>query len=60
MRMGSEKRRGQLVIFRLERETRLKINLGGMPHLAAGLELELQDTNFAYKILVPEKATKVN
>ena len=40
--------------------TRLKINLGGMPHLAAGLELELQDKNFAYKTLVPEKATKVN
>ena len=39
--------------------TRLKINLGGMPHLAAGLELELQAKNFAFKILVPEKAKKV-
>ena len=35
-------------------KTRLKINLGGMPHLAAGLELELQAKNIA-----PEKATKV-
>ena len=34
--------------------TRLKITLGGMPHLAAGLELELQAKNIA-----PEKATKV-
>ena len=35
-------------------KTRLKINLRGMPHLAAGLELELQAKNIA-----PEKATIV-
>ena len=35
-------------------KTRLKINLGGMPHLAAGVELELQAKNIA-----PDKATKV-
>ena len=39
------------------RETRLKINLGSMPHLAAGLELELQAKNVEFKQL-PVKATK--
>ena len=40
-------------------QTRLKINLGSMPHLAAGLELELQAKNVELKQLVPEKAIKV-